>query len=404
MLQRAELRPLQGEDEKDEWLSHVHYAFAPHRSGEEVRELQERRPEPEMLEKKGYFVDGAMVSICGLIDFTGRLRGTWVPIGGIGPVATPPEHRRRGYAKGMLRDLLVQMRDRGIYTSALWPFYSRFYECLGWGVSAESSGFKFSTEDLRRLVRGFGPQGTFSRASEEDIEVLDRIYRCWAQDYDLTIKREQQWWKWNVLTGWETRSPYIYLYRNSHGDASAYVVYLIRGAEDNGRTMHVMDYAYADLDSYSALLKFLLDHDSQVGTFRIDTPANDPLFDWQATGEVKRHRGIMFRVVDVCSALEAVPFPRDLRDSAVLEVSDSLCGWNEGKFSVAVSGGRAEVCPTDDAPDVQLDIRELSQLYAGYRSPEQLQKNDGLRVHSVDGLDLLGRLFPQRETYMAEDF
>ncbi len=402
MTESSVLRALRDEDEEKEWWSHVHYAFAPHRRPRD-RSTQEFE-DMEMAEKKALFSDGRMVSICGLLNFRGQLRGTQVPIGGVGPVATPPGYRRRGHAREMLRQLVQQMRQRGICTSALWPFYSRFYESLGWAVSAESSGFKFSPADLRRVVPETCPDGQFRHVSHDDVQMLDEIYRRWAAHYDLTVERPAQWWRQAVMAGWDDRR-YSFVYLNACGEPSAYVIFVIKGSDEDNLTLSVRDYAYADLSGYRALLRFLLDHDSQVISYRIDTPRTDPLYDWFATGEVRRHRGIMFRIVDVPGALQMLSYPRELSGTATVAVVDELCGGNDDCFELAVSDGRLQMRSRPVAqPDLCIHIRHLSQLFAGYRSLPQLVRSAGAELAESPGAELLRNMFPARETYMPEDF
>jgi predicted acetyltransferase len=45
----------------------------------------------------------------------------------------------------------------------------------------------------------------------------------------------------------------------------------------------------------------------------------------------------------------------------VIEVADSFCGWNAGRYRLA--GGACE--PTDAGPDLELDITDLGAAYLG---------------------------------------
>jgi len=73
-------------------------------------------------ERRGLFLGDELVSIAAIYPLTVRLRGCSVSMGGLGSIATPPEHRGRGYAGRLVGEFCREMKERGLFTSALWPF------------------------------------------------------------------------------------------------------------------------------------------------------------------------------------------------------------------------------------------------------------------------------------------
>jgi predicted acetyltransferase len=69
--------------------------------------------------------------------------------------------------------------------------------------------------------------------------------------------------------------------------------------------------------------------------------------------------GLWIRLVDVGAALSARSYATE--DALVLELADEFLPANAGRWRIA--GGAAE--PTDDEPDLALDVQELASLYLG---------------------------------------
>lgn len=406
--EKMSLRSLENEREEQAWDSAVHYAFSPDKTEEDWRALVDALPPMPFMAKRGYFHGDRLVSACGLLPMRLRHRGKLLPAGGITEVATPPEYRRKGYCRDMLCALLHEMKDRGLSTSVLWPFSSAFYETLGWAPCAETSGFTFRVEDMRKLTEGFARdsrgRGEFVKASEEDIETLNQVYSTWAEQYDLTVDRDPDWWRSIILAQWG-RASHFYLYRDSSGEPAGYVGYLIKDRGNWERTLRLIDMAYRDLDAYKALLHFLFIHDSQVIEYHVEVPAGDPLFDLHVTGKVRRYRGVMFRIVDAERALRALEMSALPRGSLVIELEDPFLGCNDGLFQVTTGEGEPGVERVRGGdPDVSMSVNALAQLYSGYRTPEQLAGAESLRSNSADSLHLLSRVFPRRETALVEEF
>jgi len=86
-------------------------------------------------------VDGQVASRLGIVDRAATVGGQPVRLGGIGGVATHPDHRRKGYAARAMETAADWMRDSmGVDFGLLVCDRSmvNYYSCLGWRVVATS--------------------------------------------------------------------------------------------------------------------------------------------------------------------------------------------------------------------------------------------------------------------------
>ena len=120
-----------------------------------------------------------------------RLRGSAVPLGGIGSVATHPDYRKRGLALELLRGSEARMRERGLQVgllfSTLWDFYGR----LGW--------LKVAARQLA-VHRGSAPEipkGLELRRFDEarDLPAVRALYEAYSARIDGTTLRDDAYWR-----------------------------------------------------------------------------------------------------------------------------------------------------------------------------------------------------------------
>jgi predicted acetyltransferase len=104
--------------------------------------------------------DGALACHTGIFFRTVTWNGQKVHIGGIGGVATHPDHRRRGYASIALEAAAQTMRDHDTAQFALLfcePHNFEFYQSRGWqaftgAVYAEQPGGRIRFEVMAPFV------------------------------------------------------------------------------------------------------------------------------------------------------------------------------------------------------------------------------------------------------------
>jgi predicted acetyltransferase len=92
----------------------------------------------EMEDSFGAFVGEDMVAGLSVTYYPVRLFGRTVLMGGVGGVATQPEHRRHRHVAKLLELALERMRKRGVLVSMLYPFKYSFYRKYGWEHASDN--------------------------------------------------------------------------------------------------------------------------------------------------------------------------------------------------------------------------------------------------------------------------
>lgn len=387
------------DDRRDEFHELLQYAF---RAEDGHPEYDPEEDPGEVGARRGLFDGDDLMVVCRHYWFDANVRGTWISAPGLSAVASPPEHRRKGYVRRLLEASLAEYRDRGSVLSVLWPFKAPFYRKYGWHTCSrfatiDSDPDHFAFADADRA-------GEFRRATGDDWAVLDDIYRVDAADSDLAIDRTEAFWRHRVFEG-RDEDPFVYVWE-AGGEPRGYVIYTVE-SEDDGTTMQVKELASVDEDAYRNCLRFVYNHEDQVDRVSIRGPPTAELLDRlpeQWDPECTVSRGPMARIVDVPAALEALEYPTGLQGPIRIGVDDPLVAWNDGTFELSFEDGTATCRRVDGDPEATFSIAALSQLYVGYRSLERLRREADVTVSDESVTDVLERAFPPREVFLREGF
>jgi hypothetical protein len=104
-------------------------------------------------------------------------------------------------------------------------------------------------------------------------------------------------------------------------------------------------------------------------------PADEPLLLMLAEPRRLRMRlsdGLYVRLVDVPAALAARGYAEEC--SIVIEVEDTFCDWNDGRYELAVTAGGVTCETTEAEPDLSCSAEDLGALYLGGTTWRQLHR------------------------------
>jgi len=406
MTDDASVVPLSA-DRYDDFRRIVDYAFHPQAGPQTYDDEPER-----IADRYGVVVDGDLVSVCGHYDLRANLRGEWVPLAGLAAVATPPEHRRKGYVRALIADALE--RWRGEYPlSALWPFARSYYERFGWATANTATTYTCPPEQLAFARRAAG--GRARPVEPEEWRDLQSVHETAAAETTLALRRRSEtWWCERVLSEGGDDRPWAYVWQRD-GDPRGYLVYDFEDAGEGfeERRLVVDDMAAVDHEARLGLLGFLADHDSQATEVRLQGDSRTDLLDLVPDPDAvdcEVETGPMVRVVDVTDALEACPYPGDVDADLTLRVTDGTAAWNDGRVRLSVADGTGE-CEAVDADgeaaadtDATLDVGTLAQLVVGYHDAAAARRVGGLSVAEESVADALAALFPPERVYLRTFF
>ncbi|WP_030468187.1 GNAT family N-acetyltransferase [Lentzea aerocolonigenes] len=321
--------------------------------------------------------------------------GLQAPAGAVTVVTVKPGHRRRGVATLLMKTQLHGMHESGEPIAILWASEGSIYRRFGYGELATSLN-RMTMPTRVAFHPGVPVSGTRIRqVSREEAmpfmrEMHDRVRRTrvgWLNRVEAT---------WDVqLADREVDRDGLTAYRYClHPEG--YVVFRVkggrspRGPQDE---LHVRELVCETEQAYADLYRFLLDTDL-TAEISFYTAADDPILHMvDNPRQVSRDLGdaLWLRIVDVDRALPLRRYSSDV--DSVIEVEDSFCPWNSGRWRFTVKGGEAVVTRTEDPADVSLDAAALGSVFLGGVRLSVLKRAHRVVEHTPGHVDMLTLAF-----------
>ena len=359
-----DVRPCTSRDELKQAVGPIWHFFGGAPTDERLDRFAAVLPPERML---AAHVDGSVAGGAGAFPFELTVPGGRVRAAGITVVGVFPTHRRRGVLRAMMRAQLDRVRELGEPVAYLWASEETIYGRFGYGLASLACSF-----DLRReraaFVQPFEPGGRVRLVEpDEALGLIAPLYDAVAAETPGMFARTREWWESRVLSdpewrrggGGELQRAVVEV----DGRAEAYALYRLHFSFEDGVSTGVTNVIEAMGTSPEAtrdIWRFLLDIDWMASVRAGLLPIDHPLFFLLAEPRrlgFKVGDGLWLRLVDVEAALGARTYAEG--ESVVLEVTDSFCPWNEGRYQVP-GGDRTEA-----EPDLRVDVTTLGSVYLG---------------------------------------
>lgn len=390
-LGMPDVRPV-SETDREEWRRLTQYGFRP-TEGPGVEPPAEWPP--TLGEPWGVYDGDELCSVCARYELPARLGETATAVGGLGAVATAPDHRRQGHVRRLCRAAIADYESRDVPLVALWPFSDPFYEQFGW-----ASAYSYARiEAPPGAFPAHDATGRMRRQTVDDWERLQAADARHSRDARFELRRTEGWWRERTF-GEESYGPVPYCYGYERdGELAGYLLYTF---DRDGDRLAVSNLAFADEEAKRAALAFLESHEGQVEQVVVrTTPDGEFLARVPDPSEItcELHTGPMIRLTSV-DALAAFDWPGAL--DCRLAVTDPLRADRTVRLHVA--DGAATVEPTDRAPDATIGIGGLSQLAVGTHAPSRAERVGGLTVHEPSVREPLADVFRPGPVHVRQFF
>ena len=329
------------------------------------------RPFVEVDRTLGAFDAGALVGSAGAFSFSMTIPGGELPTAGITAVGVLPSHRRRGVNTALMRAQLDDVRERGESIAVLYASQGSIYGRYGYGVASSNAAI-----DVETRRSAFGPW--YRPSGGVRLYERDEAVRAFLPVYD-DVRRSRPGMMRLDETGFGYRlddrfrepgaqAKGFFAGHETDGRVDAYAQYRIRhewGVVPQSEVM-VDDLLATSPQAYADMWRYILDIDLMFRATAWNRPSDDPLFHLVLEPRPLQFRvkdALWLRLADVEAALGARAYRSEV--SAVIEVRDDFCPWNEGRYELSASGAAAACRRTDADPDVVIGVAELGAAFLG---------------------------------------
>ena len=400
---------------KERFEAYKLFVYCFHQRPENI-EAERQKHEEENLEDWGAFDDNNKLMariINNHYDF--YLDGQLVKTGGIGGVATYPEYRDTGAIREIFKTLLLEAYKNGEILSSLYPFNHKFYRKFGYEVVPFRNEYKMHPnvlKDYQSLVEEEKCQ-VHKWMPEDGVSNFLNIYNAFAPKFNLSALRTEEMMREHLKFEKEyvdRRFSYIF----SHD--SKPVAYLIFKDEFNPQAavLKVEECVWTCRTGFNAILNFLARFSADYGSIVLPLPKGIDLLKiihapnaYEIEKQTRQH--FMVRVMNVLKLFEVIQKPADC--DFTIKIHDDLIKENNltlrvlaDKVEILVSAGTyAEEGLTNvSKPDIELDIRALSQLAVGCSNLDEAALRSDITINSNE--KMLRRVFTEKTILITESF
>jgi len=317
-----------------------------------------------------------------MIPYNISLRGTTLPASYIVGVSIAPEERGKKYSTKLMRDCLIEQKNRGEAISLLIPFSYEFYKKLDYRLCYTLNVYE--TEAMN--IPSFKEEYSVKKMNLEDFSLLNRVYNKFCKDKNGYILREKCDWEYIFF---EHKLFGGFIYGAYSGEKlKGYVSY-----NKSGNEFYVRELVYTDRHSLFCLLQFIKSHFSANKVIKIRT-ANDGLLLRilrEPKNTLKQVPTVMARIVDISATLSLFDI-----GNLKFDIYDNLFEENCGVYEKI----NDSIAQTDNAKyDVSMSIGTLTQLVMGICSASELHFL-GLIKAEDKIINRLNEIFPKTENYI----
>ena len=340
----------------------------------------------------GAFDGPVMVGVASVYSFQMRIPGALAAVAGVTMVAVLPTYRRRGILSALMRQQLADIHARGEATAALFASEAGIYRRYGYGRASWHTSYEVHGGEGALAPDAPTDSALRLRLAEPGAAraELAKVYQAVLDERPGLYARNDSWWDRLLADEPEDRagaSPLRCVIAEDPAGPRGYALFSATPNWDGSTfladsTISIREVMTTDPAAAAAIWADLLSRDLTT-EFRTQLrPVDDPVL--YLLADPRRLRptiadGLWVRLVDVPAALSQRRYACPV--DAVIEVSDDLCGWNQGRWRLTAGGpgrpapagqtggqppGFAATCePVTAAADITLPVSALGAAYLG---------------------------------------
>ena len=342
------------------------------------------RPTCDFTRSLAAFDGEQIVGTAGAFSFELTVPGpVALPAAGVTWVAVVPTHRRQGILRAMMRQQLLDVRQRGEPLAVLGASESSIYGRFGYGLATSVMSVEIERAHAQLTVTAQtaanAPGGRVRLVShEEALIVLPPLYSQVRWKRAGMVTRDDVLWRFTLRfpLAHAGQGPRFYVvYENAAGEVEGAVYYRVTSHWEHELPRSVLvveDMFTLTPQAQAALWRYCLGVDL-IEMVRGERLPVDATLRWLLANP-RRMRvtqmvdDLWLRLVDVPAALSGRGYAA--AGWIVFEVADAFLPENSGRFALETelkeTGSAVATCRrTESTPDLALEVADLGAAYLG---------------------------------------
>jgi len=332
------------------------------------------------------FEDGKLATAYAALPLTIQVNGEGIPVAGVNNVGTLPIYRRRGYLRQISTTHFELLHERGEQPIAiLFATQAAIYQRYGYAIVSTHNSYSVEPRDLK-FSTAQPVSGTFREVGDNELELLDDLYRRFRAEKTGYIHRNRSSWENGPLSPPRTEGMLAKLVYEEAGQPLGYLLYTVEsppgGVSRPGQHLiSIRDLVWLTASTYRAVWNYFAHMDLVHNITWRRVPTDDPLPHLllePSRLNIASHDGIFARIVDVERVLPKRRYYEE--GTLTFEILDDLCSWNCGQWKLETSTTETSISRTTEKPQLSIPISTLAMLFFGQISATEAARMERLNV------------------------
>lgn len=323
---------------------------------------------------RGIFEGNNLIAGAASIDFEIFIRNQLFKCAGIAAVMTDPIHRRKGLVKKLMNNFLFDKFKEGYPISALWPFEHSFYRKFGFESCEKPLRFKFKPSDIIESLEADSSINVREITDESDFPLLNLIAKNAKNKYTRIIGKYDAW----KLRGYHSGFKIFIFEKNN--DPIGYISFKFKKIKEWINHMIIMDFAYKDISTKHAILRFMRNFESDMSFIEMTIPYEEEMISYlKCYGSENQFSSwpAMVRILNVEIFFQQLEFSKKLNKSLYMKIEDPVIEENSGTWNLTISDGKCEIEKIGEKTIgkeslLELSINQLTQIVTGFATVKQV--------------------------------
>jgi len=344
-----------------------------------------------------------VLSVIQILPYRVSIGSKEMAMGGIGGVATWADAQGHGYAGQLMRAIVLEMYERKMPVSFLYPFSYRYYGKFGWALAARRVVYTGFTQ--ADLVRKHDTLPVQAVVTDKEFELVQEAYNSFLSHYNCLVVRGRREWQQMRKRMAEDR-VHCYVIGATDGMSPAGYFLCEDQPVEGGYETVVRELVCLDDQAYAAAFNFLAMLPTNVR--RITVGHAEKPWLWPYFKEpfflTRVDPYFQARVVDVKLACEQRGVRKDVRTCVRFAVHDEIGTWNQGPWELEIADGQVRIQPVTKEPEIELTIRQFSAVFVGFQDPLEWVGLGILSKQSASAAQRLREIFHDKPTSLLDFF
>ncbi|MBW1710764.1 MAG: GNAT family N-acetyltransferase, partial [Deltaproteobacteria bacterium] len=337
------------------------------------------------------FEDGKLATSYAAWPFNMRFNGESVAAAGVTMVGTRPIYRGHGNLRKITKahfELLREKREQAI--ALLYASQASIYHRFGYAIVSSFNEYNIEPRYIQFHTE-HSASGSFREVGDDELELLSDLYRRFCAERTGYLHRSKIAWKMYLTPPTTPRSLLGKIVYEEAGEPLGYMIYTMEPHTTGNPTepwqkLVIRDFVWLTALAYREIWNVLAAM-NLVRNIVWRAPLDDPLPHLLLEPRMLHstsYDGLLARIVDIERTIPQRGY--DGEGTLIFEIQDELCPWNQGRWKVDATGGKAAIEHCAEDPQLVIPISTMAMLLFNQISATEAARMGRLDVRKPEAL------------------